>query len=213
MPFCTACGVKNPDDARFCSACGHVMVTAPVETQPIESATTPAMPQEAAQKASPTIPLAAKTQPHIPASSNTPPVKPVVALKAFDNPDELWKMYFYVTFFNIGVYFLTGSAVDFMKESGGFLSVPMGIFGAFVVAYMALAYWLIKKQAVDKNRSLWLLPFIAWHVYSYLDGLSSIDLMYAETSFDYYDIYISGVPETIILIRLFLALRDRYGSH
>jgi len=23
MPFCTACGKQNPDDARFCSQCGH----------------------------------------------------------------------------------------------------------------------------------------------------------------------------------------------
>ena len=22
MPFCTACGKQNPDDARFCSQCG-----------------------------------------------------------------------------------------------------------------------------------------------------------------------------------------------
>mgnify|MGYP003291651967 CR=1 FL=1 len=23
MPFCTACGRQNPDDARFCSQCGN----------------------------------------------------------------------------------------------------------------------------------------------------------------------------------------------
>lgn len=216
MPFCTACGVKNPDDARFCHACGHAMVTAGAEgqaaAQPEESAIPLTASQLPAQAIQPTIPQPINTQSSTQSAPGTVSLKPPVPLKAFDNPDELWKMYFYVTFFNIGVYFLTGSAVDFMKESGGFFSIPMGIFGAFVVAYLALAYWLIKKQAVDKNRSLWLLPFIAWHVYSYLDGLSSIDLMYAETSFDYYDIYISGVPETIILIRLFLALRDRYGA-
>ncbi|MBF4163773.1 FHA domain-containing protein [Nocardioides acrostichi] len=27
MPFCTACGRKNPDDARFCSQCGTRLVT------------------------------------------------------------------------------------------------------------------------------------------------------------------------------------------
>ena len=221
MPFCTACGVKNPDEARFCRACGHAIVTEVVEgqnaAQPEESALPLTASQLPAQATQPTTsqPINAQlsAQPNAQAAASSAPVKPTVPLKAFDNPDELWKMYFYVSFFNIGVYFLTGSAVDFMKESGGFFSIPMGIFAAFVAAYMALAYWLIKKQAVDKNRSLWLLPFIAWHVYSYLDGLSSIDLMYAETSFDYYDIYISGVPETIILIRLFLALRDRHGSH
>jgi hypothetical protein len=46
-------------------------------------------------------------------------------------------------------------------------------------------------------------------VYAYLDGLSGFDPGVAESSFDYYDAYISGVPETIILIRLFLALRER----
>jgi hypothetical protein len=74
---------------------------------------------------------------------------------------------------------------------------------------MGLAYWLIKKQAVDKGRTLWLLPLIAWQVYAYLDGLSGFDPGVAETSFDYYDAYLSGIPETIILIRLFLALRER----
>jgi len=172
MPFCTACGVKNVDDARFCSACGHAFVVA----APAATVVTP---------------------------------EPGGALKAFDNPAELWKMYFYVSFFNIGVYCLTGSAADFLDQSGGFLSLPFGVFVGAIVLFMGLVYWLIKKQAVDKNRSLWLLPLVAWHVYSYLDGLSGIDLMYAETSFDYYDIYISGVPETIILIRLFLALRER----
>jgi pSer/pThr/pTyr-binding forkhead associated (FHA) protein len=30
MPFCTACGHQNPDDARFCSQCGtRIMVAAP----------------------------------------------------------------------------------------------------------------------------------------------------------------------------------------
>jgi pSer/pThr/pTyr-binding forkhead associated (FHA) protein len=28
MPFCTACGHQNPDDARFCSQCGARLVTA-----------------------------------------------------------------------------------------------------------------------------------------------------------------------------------------
>ena len=118
-------------------------------------------------------------------------------------------MYFYVTFFNIGAYFLTSSAADFLEQSGGFLSIPMGIFVLFMVVFLGLSYWLIKKQAVDKNRTLWLLPLIAWHVYSYLDGLSGFEPSYAETSFDFYDAYLSGIPETLILIRLFLALRER----
>jgi len=28
MPFCTACGRQNPDDARFCAQCGTKLVTA-----------------------------------------------------------------------------------------------------------------------------------------------------------------------------------------
>ena len=31
MPFCTACGRRNPDDARFCSQCGTRLVTADAE--------------------------------------------------------------------------------------------------------------------------------------------------------------------------------------
>jgi hypothetical protein len=153
---------------------------------------------------------AASPLPEAPAitASPIPEVAPV-KLKAFDNPAELWKMYFYVSFFNIGAYFLTNSAADFLEESGGFLSIPMGLFVLFILAFMGLAYWLIKKQAVDKGRTLWLLPLIAWQVYAYLDGLSGFDPMYAESSFDYYDAYISGVPETLILIRLFVALRER----
>ena len=27
MPFCTACGKQNPDDARFCAQCGTRLVT------------------------------------------------------------------------------------------------------------------------------------------------------------------------------------------
>jgi hypothetical protein len=192
MSFCTACGTKNPADARFCSACGHALVVAPVAepVPPVASVSPVTPPPSAAQSAAVT------------------PVR----LKAFDNPDELWKMYFYVSFFNIGAYFLTNSASSFLEESGGFLSIPMGIFTLFMVAFLGLAYWLIKNQAVDKGRTLWLLPLIAWQVYAYLDGLSGFDPMYAESSFDYYDAYISGVPETLILIRLFVALRERIGG-
>jgi pSer/pThr/pTyr-binding forkhead associated (FHA) protein len=32
MPFCTACGKQNPDDARFCSQCGTRLVTPAPET-------------------------------------------------------------------------------------------------------------------------------------------------------------------------------------
>lgn len=31
MPFCTACGRQNPDDARFCSQCGTRLVSAQPE--------------------------------------------------------------------------------------------------------------------------------------------------------------------------------------
>jgi hypothetical protein len=140
-------------------------------------------------------------------SSDTKP-----ALKAFDNPDELWKMYFYVSFFNIAAYFLTSSAADFLQQSGGVLTLPMGLFAIFVTVYLGVAYWLIKKQAVDKGRTLWLLPFIAWHVYAYLEGLNDVDPLFAVSSFDYYDAYLSGVPETLILIKLFMALRERIAT-
>jgi len=33
MPFCTACGKQNPDDARFCSQCGTRLVTADAPAQ------------------------------------------------------------------------------------------------------------------------------------------------------------------------------------
>jgi pSer/pThr/pTyr-binding forkhead associated (FHA) protein len=32
MPFCTACGKQNPDDARFCSQCGTRLVSVAPET-------------------------------------------------------------------------------------------------------------------------------------------------------------------------------------
>ena len=39
MPFCTACGKQNPDDARFCSQCGTRLVTADAPAAaPTESA-------------------------------------------------------------------------------------------------------------------------------------------------------------------------------
>ena len=40
MPFCTACGKQNPDDARFCSQCGTRLV-AP-DASPAESSGEPA---------------------------------------------------------------------------------------------------------------------------------------------------------------------------
>jgi len=34
MPFCTACGKQNPDDARFCAQCGTRLVSADTPTTP-----------------------------------------------------------------------------------------------------------------------------------------------------------------------------------
>lgn len=44
MPFCTACGKQNPDDARFCSQCGTRLVTAE-----------PAAPSEPSEESTATI--------------------------------------------------------------------------------------------------------------------------------------------------------------
>jgi pSer/pThr/pTyr-binding forkhead associated (FHA) protein len=52
MPFCTACGRQNPDDARFCAQCGTRLVSAeadgpgvpepaqPVAAQPVDATAT-----------------------------------------------------------------------------------------------------------------------------------------------------------------------------
>jgi pSer/pThr/pTyr-binding forkhead associated (FHA) protein len=47
MPFCTACGRQNPDDARFCSQCGTRLVTAP----PAQAAAPAEVPPQAAAPA------------------------------------------------------------------------------------------------------------------------------------------------------------------
>ncbi|MCW2795262.1 FHA domain-containing protein [Nocardioides sp.] len=43
MPFCTACGKQNPDDARFCAQCGTRLDTpaapAPAAAQPLDEST------------------------------------------------------------------------------------------------------------------------------------------------------------------------------
>ena len=81
MPFCSACGTKSLDDAKFCSACGKAIVVAPAAEQP----------SQPADVVSPVIQVMA----------------PVAPLKAFDNPAELWKMFFYVALFDVGIFFLT----------------------------------------------------------------------------------------------------------
>ena len=46
MPFCTACGKQNPDDARFCAQCGTKLLAGedtgapPVGASPVESTAT-----------------------------------------------------------------------------------------------------------------------------------------------------------------------------
>ena len=165
MSFCTACGAKNPDDARYCNSCGAEM-----------------------PKAAPVTPVA---QTH--------------RMKPFDNPNELWKMFFFVALFDLGMYFFTTASVD-LAEYG-----ILFILGISAV-YFGLAYWMIKVQGVDKNRSLLILPLIAFHVYAYLDGLSGLDDVAKPTNFDYYDVYFSGLLELLILIKLFLAIRE-HMSH
>ena len=175
MPFCSACGTKCADDAKFCSACGKAIVAAP----------------DAGQQDKP-------------AGSATPVIQvmtPAAPLKAFDNPAELWKMFFYVALFDCGIYFLTTSAA----EAGGLSSSPTLLIFA---AYFAVAYFLVKVQAFDKGRAVWLLPLIAWHVWGYLQGISSSGDLEYSTTFDNYDTFISGIPEMVILIKLFLVLRQ-----
>ncbi|HWJ66708.1 MAG TPA: FHA domain-containing protein [Nocardioides sp.] len=40
MPFCTACGRQNPDDARFCSQCGTRLVGAGTQAPPSDATAT-----------------------------------------------------------------------------------------------------------------------------------------------------------------------------
>ena len=176
MPFCSACGTKSLDDAKFCSACGKAIVVAPAAEQP----------SQPADVVSPVIQVMA----------------PVAPLKAFDNPAELWKMFFYVALFDVGIFFLTTKAT----ENGWFGSNFFGL--VFFAVYFGLAYFLVKVQAFDKGRTVWLLPLIAFHVWGYLQGIAdSGDLEYA-TTFDNYDTFISGIPEMVILTKLFLVLRQ-----
>ena len=40
MPFCTACGRQNPDDARFCSQCGTRLVAPEPTIDPSDATAT-----------------------------------------------------------------------------------------------------------------------------------------------------------------------------
>ena len=63
MPFCTACGHQNPDDARFCSQCG-TRIAAAVETPGEATGATPtAPPGPPAQPAQPAQPQPGSTAP------------------------------------------------------------------------------------------------------------------------------------------------------
>ena len=71
-----------------------------------------------------------------------------------------------------------------------------------------MSYFLVKVQAFDKGRAVWLLPLIAFHVWGYLQGIASSGDIEFATTFDNYDTFISGIPEMVILIKLFLVLRQ-----
>lgn len=175
MPFCSACGTKCADDAKFCSACGKGLVAASAAEQP----------SQPTDNAAPVIQVIAPSAP----------------LKAFDNPAELWKMFFYVALFNMGIYFLT----TYGAESGGYSS---GVNFLFFAGYFGLAYFLVKVQAFDKGRAFWLLPLIAFHLWGYLQGIAGSDDLEYATTFDNYDTFITGLPEMVILTKLFLVLRQ-----
>lgn len=53
MPFCTNCGHKNPDEARFCSQCGTRLVTADAGDAP--TTVTPVVPGEPVAESTATI--------------------------------------------------------------------------------------------------------------------------------------------------------------
>ena len=54
MPFCTNCGHKNPDDARFCSQCGTRLAGA---TDDAPTTTNPVIPGELTGETTATIQL------------------------------------------------------------------------------------------------------------------------------------------------------------
>ena len=182
MPFCSACGTKSADDAKFCSACGKAIIIAPADLA------APATQAQTVRATEPVLPMIQV-------------VTPAAPLKAFDNPAELWKMFFYVALFDLGIYFLTTSAA----ENGGYSS---GFNFLFFACYFGLAYFIVKVQAFDKGRTVWLLPLIAFHIWGYLQGISSSGDLEFATTFDNYDTFISGIPEMVILIKLFLVLRQ-----
>ncbi|MCB0894827.1 MAG: FHA domain-containing protein [Nocardioides sp.] len=55
MPFCTACGKQNPDDARFCSQCGSRLVSPDAAAAPPATPTPPGAPAGGADDSTATI--------------------------------------------------------------------------------------------------------------------------------------------------------------
>jgi pSer/pThr/pTyr-binding forkhead associated (FHA) protein len=53
VPFCTSCGRRNPEDARFCSQCGTRLVTADADDAP--TTTNPVVPGEPVGESTATI--------------------------------------------------------------------------------------------------------------------------------------------------------------
>ena len=56
MPFCTQCGSRNPEGAKFCAQCGTKLVDSLAESSPVDSTATitfgaPVRAQEAEERA------------------------------------------------------------------------------------------------------------------------------------------------------------------
>ena len=57
MPFCTNCGHRNPDDARFCSHCGTRLASGTTGTDDAPTTTNPVIPGELTGESTATIQL------------------------------------------------------------------------------------------------------------------------------------------------------------
>ena len=183
--FCSQCGTKNQDSSKFCSSCGNQLLSVINNSNNIHTA-------ESSNKKDNLMTWAYKN------SLLSSVVDGINETNREGDNEKLWKNF--LIFFSIGI------VMTFMG-SMGYTGEDLNIMIIVCLFIYPIVYFCIKYQAIDKSKPYWIIPIILLMVWGWIDGIVNMEQIVTPNKADLYNTFISGIPETYLLIKIFLNIK------
>jgi hypothetical protein len=193
MAFCTACGLKNLDESKFCSGCGNKLIQENSNAHSVE----PSFPVTSEN-------LGAEKK-KVSGNPFALPGQFIDAVSEETNVNELFKAFLMLIIIHAVFGYLMGS------DTAQYLTGPIEtiFFVVFDSLFIALSYFCVKIQGINKSKVGWIYFMMALEVVFLI--ITFIDPPEIEkfTKFDIYINYIAPLVELLVLGKMASLVSNR----